>query len=268
MRYLMMALLVMLGADYKSDVEKWRAAEEASLRSNSGWLTLAGLEWLQEGKGRISMPEGAPDFGIFELSNDKVTLHPLDSAPLALRSDADGKPTFIERGSYSITIIERGKRIGVRIRNKNNPALRDFQGMKWFPVKESYRIEARWEAYETPRTVSIVNVLGDVSAEKSTGRAHFQIGASACSLEPVNEGNSLFFIFRDETSGKETYAGGRFLYAEKPKDGVVILDFNKAVNPPCAFTAFATCPLPPSQNRLKVRIEAGEMAPFSHHEPD
>jgi uncharacterized protein (DUF1684 family) len=140
--------------------------------------------------------------------------------------------------------------------------------MKWFPVKEDYRIEARWEAYASARTVSIVNVLGDVSEERSTGRAHFQIGSNQYSLEPVDEGNSLFFIFRDETSGKETYGAGRFLYAEKPKNGVVILDFNKAVNPPCAFTAFATCPLPPSQNRLKVRIEAGEMAPLSHHEPD
>jgi uncharacterized protein (DUF1684 family) len=261
----MLALFLTIGADYKSDVEQWRAAEEASLRSETGWLSLAGLEWLQEGKNRISLPQGAPDFGIFELQNGRVTLHPPDGTPVTLRSDAAGKPTSIERGSYSFTIIERGKRIGVRIRNKNNPALHDFQGMKWFPVKESYRVTARWEAYERPKTISIINVLGDTSEEKSTGRALFQLDGTECSLEPVDQGGRLFFIFRDETSGKETYGGGRFLYADGPKGGMVILDFNKAVNPPCAFTQFATCPLPPSQNRLKVRIEAGEMAPLSHH---
>lgn len=266
MCHILLSPLLILGADYKSEVEKWRAAEEASLRSDTGWLTLAGLEWLQEGTNRISMPKDAPDFGVFELRSGKVTLHPPSAAPLSLTSDAAGKPTSVERGSYSITIIERGRRIGVRIRNRNNPVRHEFRGMQWFPIKESYRITARWEAYQSPKAISIANVLGDVSEERATGRAHFQVGGTECSLEPVDQGRNLFFIFRDETSGKETYGGGRFLYAEMPKDGIVILDFNKAVNPPCAFTAFATCPLPPAQNRLKARIEAGELAPPPHAE--
>ncbi len=120
---------------------------------------------------------------------------------------------------------------------------------------------ARWEAYDQPKTIPIVNVLGDASQEKSSGRARFRIDDKEYTLEPVDQGGKLFFNFRDETSGKESYGAGRFLYADRPADGSVILDFNKAVNPPCAFTAFATCPLPPSQNNLRARIEAGEMAP-------
>ncbi len=264
MRCFFLGLLLAFSADYKSDIERWRAAEEASLRADNGWLTLAGLEWLQQGENRITMPKGAPDFGVFELRDGKVTLHPPDAAPVEMRSDASGRPSVVERDSYSITVIERGKRIGIRIRNKTNPSLREFHGMRWYPVQENYRIVARWEAYEKPKTISIVNVLGDVSEEKSTGRAWFQFQGKEYSLEPVDQGARLFFIFSDETNGKETYGSGRFLYTDRPKEGSVILDFNKAVNPPCAFTPFATCPLPPSQNRLRVRIEAGEQAQPPH----
>jgi uncharacterized protein (DUF1684 family) len=266
MPYFLLALLLAFAADYKSEIEKWRSAEEALLRADTGWLTLAGLEWLQEGESHITLPEGAPDFGIFEWKGAKVILRPPKGAPVEMKSDAAGRPTVIERGNYSISIIERGKRIGVRMRDKNHPALREFQGMKWFPIAESYRIVARWEVYDQAKTIAIVNVLGDVSQEKSSGRAHFRLNGAEYSLEPVDSGSRLFFIFRDETSGKETYGGGRFLYADHPKDGNVILDFNKAVNPPCAFTPFATCPLPPSQNRLKIRIEAGELSPPAHQE--
>lgn len=264
MLYFLLALLLALGSDYKSEIEKWRADQESALRSDSGWLTLAGLEWLQEGRNQIPMPEGAPDFGVFELHGGKVTLHPANAAPVVMRSDSSGNPTVIARDAYSVMIIQRGKRVGVRIRNKNSAVLREFQGMKWFPIQEDFRIIARWEAYPQPRMVSIVNVLGDVNQERSPGRAWFQIHGKEYSLEPVEEGARLFFIFRDETSGKETYGGGRFLYADLPKEGKVFLDFNKAVNPPCAFTVFATCPLPPTQNRLPIRIEAGELAPPPH----
>jgi uncharacterized protein (DUF1684 family) len=259
--HLLLVLLLLLSADYSAEIEKWRAAEDAALRSPTGWLTLAGLEWLKEGENRIAMPEGAPDFGVFELRGGKVTLHPDGAPAVELRSDAAGRPTTIERDGYSITIIERGKRIGVRIRNRNSPGLREFTGMRWFPIQEKYRIAARWEEYDRPKSIPIVNVLGDVSQEKSSGRARFEIDGKEYTLEPVDQGRTLFFNFRDLTSGKETYTAGRFLYADQPSNGSVILDFNKAVNPPCAFTAFATCPLPPSQNSLRVRIEAGELAP-------
>ncbi|MGA2263348.1 MAG: DUF1684 domain-containing protein [Acidobacteriota bacterium] len=261
---LILAVLLAIGADYRSEIEKWRAAEEAALRSETGWLTLAGLEWFQEGENRISLPKGAPDFGIFELRGGKVTLHPPDGAPIEMRPDSSGNPTIFTRDSYSVTVIVRGKRVGLRIRDRNSPGLREFRGMKWYPVQESYRVVARWEAYEQPKMIGIVNVLGDVNQEKSPGRAWFQIQGKEYSLEPVESGRNLFFIFRDATSGKETYGGGRFLYADAAKDGSIILDFNKAVNPPCAFTPFATCPLPPSQNRLPIRIEAGELAPPPH----
>ena len=261
MRGFLLMLLLSFAADYRSEIEKWRAAEEASLRSPAGWLTVVGLEWLQEGDNRISMPEGAPDFGVFTLRGGKVSLRSPGAGPVELRSDATGRPAIIDRGSYSVSIIERGKRIGVRIRDKSSPARREFRGMKWFPIAENYRITARWEAYAQPRSIPIVNILGDASREKSTGRAWFTLQGVECSLEPVDQGGKLFFIFRDQTSGKETYGAGRFLYADPPKGGSVMLDFNKAVNPPCAFISFATCPLPPPQNSLRVRIQAGEMAP-------
>jgi len=263
--WFLLGLLVSQDGDYRRAVEAWRAEQEAFLRSESGWLTLAGLEWLEEGENRIRMPAGAPDFGVFERQGTKVALRPAGGGPRReMETDTAGDPTVLSRDGYSVTIIQRGERIGVRIRNKNAAARTDFPGMRWFPVKEEYRIVARWEPHDPPKLLPIANVLGDVTREKSPGRAVFRLGGKECSLEPVESGRLLFFIFRDGTAGKETYGGGRFLYAERPEKGRVVLDFNKAVNPPCAFTPFATCPLPPRQNRLPVAIAAGELSPGPH----
>jgi uncharacterized protein (DUF1684 family) len=264
MLWLILALQLVTGGAYKHEIDQWRAAEEADLRSETGWLTLAGLAWLHEGENRIPMPEGAPDFGVFELHAGKVTLHPNGGAPVEMKADTSGEPTVIERDGYSVFVIERGRRIGIRIRNRNSKARQEFQGMKWFPVRESWRITARWEPFDPPRTMPVPNVLGDVNEEKTPGRAVFALGGKEYSLQPVDSGKQLFFIFRDETSGRETYGGGRFLYTDKAAGGKVILDFNRAVNPPCAFTPYATCPRPPRQNRLSIRIEAGELAPAHH----
>jgi uncharacterized protein (DUF1684 family) len=167
-------------------------------------------------------------------------------------------------GSRTYTVIERAGRYAVRLKDKESKLRSDFAGMRWFPPRESYRVTARFVSYPRPKTLAIPNVLGSMYPFPSPGYALFRIDGREFRLEPVIEdgGKELFFIFRDQTAGRETYGAGRFLYAELPRDGKVELDFNKAENPPCAFTPYATCPLPPKQNILPVRIEAGELAPL------
>jgi uncharacterized protein (DUF1684 family) len=161
-------------------------------------------------------------------------------------------------------VIERGGRFALRVKDPESARRRSFRGLDWFPVRESYRVTARFVPYEPPKAIPIANVLGTVEPMPSPGYVVFSLNGREFHLDPVLEdpaAKELFFIFRDETAGKQTYPAGRFLYADLPKDGRVVLDFNKAYSPPCAFTSFATCPLPPRQNRLDVRIEAGEKRP-------
>jgi uncharacterized protein (DUF1684 family) len=166
-------------------------------------------------------------------------------------------------GSKTFTVIERSGRYAVRLKDNESKLRSSFAGMRWFPARESYRVNARFVSYPQPKTLAIPNILGSSYPYPSPGYVVFQIDGTEFRLEPViEEGDKeLFFIFRDRTAGKETYGAGRFLYTDLPRDGKVELDFNKAENPPCAFTPYATCPLPPRQNVLPVRIEAGELAP-------
>jgi uncharacterized protein (DUF1684 family) len=185
------------------------------------------------------------------------------SGAVAMQSDTSGAPDVLEMGTLSLNVIERGKRYGIRLKDKNSAVRRGFLGLRWFDVQESYRVEARWVSHRQPKPVRVPNVLGQTEALPSPGYAEFVLGGKAVRLDGVLEdphAEQLFFILRDQTSGKETYGAGRFLYAELPKAGRVMLDFNKAYNPPCAFTPYATCPLPPPQNWMPVRVEAGEMA--------
>jgi uncharacterized protein (DUF1684 family) len=156
-------------------------------------------------------------------------------------------------------VIKRGDRLGVRVKDKQSPALAGFHGLDNYPVEPSWRVEARFEPYSPPKEVPIPNVLGQVTPSPSPGAVVFDWQGKTYRLDAlgsVEEGLSL--IFADQTNGKETYGAGRFLETGPPKDGKVVVDFNRAYNPPCAFTAFATCPLPPAQNRLALRVEAGE----------
>jgi uncharacterized protein (DUF1684 family) len=265
---------------YEKTIETWRAEREAKLKADDGWLTVSGLFWLREGvndfgaapTNDITLPPGsAPEkIGSFELNNGKVTLRVAEGAgvtvndkparELEVRTDTEGKPDLIKAGDLSFTVLKRGERFGVRLKDKNSRARREFSGLRWYPVKESYRITAQFIAYDKPKEVSIINIIGDIEKYKSPGLLKFKLNGQEYALEPVaSSPDRLFIIFRDLTSNKTTYASSRFLYAGKPKDGQVILDFNQAINPPCAFTAYATCPLPPKQNRLNVAIEAGEL---------
>ena len=185
---------------------------------------------------------------------------------IELVSDEKGKPGVIQTGSQTFYLIKREDRFGIRLKDKNSKERAGFTGLKWFPVDQDYKIKAKFEAFDVPKEVLIPNVLGGNFKMKSPGVLRFKLNGKKYALEPVTEEGSdeLFIIFRDATSKGETYGAGRFLYAKRAENGKVILDFNKSENPPCAFTSFATCPLPPPQNRLEVEIKAGEKRYGNH----
>lgn len=271
---------------YRSEVNNWRKQQETELKADDSWLTVAGLYWLKEGpnsfgtdaSNNMVLPAGsAPGkVGTFELRNGVTTLMVFDGVnvtsqgqpvrTIEMQPDTTDAPTSITVGDLTMLVIKRGERYGLRLRDKNSRRRREFKGLRWFPVQESYRVTARFVPHPQPTQLSIPNVLGDVIKMDSPGVLLFKLNGHEYSLEPVGEENKLFIIFRDLTSGKETYPAGRFLYAAAPVNGLVTLDFNKAVNPPCAFTPYATCPLPPKQNRLQVAIKAGEQTYHSAKE--
>jgi uncharacterized protein len=185
---------------------------------------------------------------------------PVTRAPL--RSSAGSSaPDVLALGDLTMQIIERGDRVGVRLKDNRSEARRNFKGLRHFPIKRSFRVTARFVAHPKPVTLTVPSTIDVPQQLPSPGRAEFELAGKKLSLDAVLEDGEkqLLFIFRDETSGKSSYGAGRFLYADLPKDGNMVLDFNRAYSPPCAFTAYATCPLPPPQNRLPVAIDAGEM---------
>src|SRR5712692_1866809 len=268
-------------AVYTKEIEQYRTERLAELKSDSGYLSLIGLFWLKEGENKfgsdpaneIVLPkEKVSRFaGVFVLKNGVVKLEaPANSnitasdkpvASLELKSDADDKPTVLRLGSLSLQIIKRGDKLGVRVKDKDNPARTNFAGIESYPADQKWRLEARFEPYNPPKPMPIVNVLGMESGEESPGSVAFEVDGKAYRLDAIKEKGEpkLFMIFADTTSGKENYPAGRYLYVDPPDpSGRMIIDFNKAYSPPCAFTKFATCPLPPKQNRLPFAIEAGE----------
>jgi uncharacterized protein len=272
--------------DYVHEIEGWRAKREEGLRAPDGWLSVVGLHWLREGTSTIGSAEGSdirlplpapPRVGTIDFTNGKAVIHVAPGvavksqdkpvAELELHSDKGGKPDVLAIGPVSLYVIERGGRHALRVKDAESAQRRRFRGLEWYPVREDLRIRARFTPYDPPKKIPIANVLNTVEPMPSPGYVTFHLGGRRLRLDPVLEepdAKELFFIFKDTTAGKDTYPAGRFLYAEMPKDGQVVLDFNKAYSPPCAFTSFATCPLPPRQNRLDVRIEAGEKKPQGH----
>jgi uncharacterized protein (DUF1684 family) len=179
----------------------------------------------------------------------------------ALKPDSDEDVKF---GAVSMSIIARGGKTGVRLRDPNAETVRNFTGCIWYPIAEKWHVAAKWVAYPQVKKIPITNVLGMTELEDAPGYAEFTLAGQHVRLEPVIEKDQLFFMFKDKTSGATTYGAGRFLYADMPKNGTVDLDFNKAKNPPCVFTAYATCPLPPKQNTMPLALEAGEKK-YGHH---
>jgi hypothetical protein len=274
-------------AGYPAEIEKWRADRLRALTADDGWLTVIALSWLQEGDNRVGsaptsrivLPSGkAPsNLGTIRLSGGSarftvapgvaVTHEGKPVTTIALASDATGGPTILRHGTLSFYLIARGGRLGVRVKDSASGARQRFHGIESFPVRAEWRVRARFDRYEPKKSIPIPNVLGGITQEPSPGALLFSIGGRDYRLDGVEEKGEedLFLIFADQTNGKETYGAGRFLYAARPgADGTTIVDFNKAYNPPCAFTPFATCPLPPPQNRLSIPVEAGEKR-YGHH---
>lgn len=273
---------------YAQEITAWRAEREARLRADDGWLTLAGLFWLAEGPSRLGsaednelrLPASAPAHAAVLLFHQRevsyrlapgVTGATLDGAPApdagTLRTDAQGPPSLLGFGSVTLHVIRRGERFGVRVKDRDSAARRDFKGRDWYPVDAAWRVQARFVPHAEPVFVRVPNVLGQVNDMPSPGDVVFTLDGREVRLTPVledDDAGELFFIFKDATSGKDTYPAGRFLYTPLPQGGNVTLDFNKAYNPPCAFTPYATCPLPPEGNRLTVAISAGEKSAARH----
>jgi uncharacterized protein (DUF1684 family) len=263
-------------AAYVQSFEKWRAEQTTDLKEN--WLSLAGLFWLKPGANafgsdaasRIVFPKGPAHAGEFVLNGKEVTLNLLPGTKATvdgkvvtttkLEPDTSEHVTHVEMGSLRFHVIVRGDRVGVRLLDTDSAAVRNFKGMMFFPLDMNYRLTASWTPGDGKKTIEIPNVLGDVTAQPVPGIAVFKLNGEELKLTAVggDAKNSVFFVFNDLTAKNDTYPGGRFLDTGPIVDGHVVLDFNRAYNPPCAVTPYATCPLAPKENRLAVAIPAGE----------
>ena len=262
MKFLTIPLLA-LAALAADSVEQYRAQREATLKQDDGWLTVVGLFRLKEGDNRvgagepneIALPASAPaHLGKITFSSGKAVYYANGQPGVELKPNTG----IIRTGKVSFFVIKRGVEYFIRVKDNDSQIRRDFTGLKWFPIDPSWNINAKWTPYQSPKTILFDSQNGVKQPMVSPGYATFTRDGKEYTLEPVIEGHELFFIFRDATSNKTTYGAARFLYAEFARNGVVTLDFNKTINPPCAFTPFATCPLPPPQNRLPLAITAGE----------
>ena len=270
---------------YEGEILAWRDERLARLTRPDGWLSLVGLHWITPGQTYVGSARdngtrlalGPPQVGMLSLGKDgsisltvpKGVEVTVDGAPavgrVPLASDADGPPTVVgfNRGDASFVVIKRGDRYGLRVRNALARTRTAFPGLDYFDIDPSFRFTARFEPHPAGKTLDIVNTLGMVEPMANPGRLVFEKDGKAYALEAVDEGDGqLFLIIADRTSGHTTYAASRFLYAAPAgKDGTTVLDFNKAYSPPCAFSAYSTCPMPPPENRLDLAVTAGEKKP-------
>ncbi|HVF72766.1 MAG TPA: DUF1684 domain-containing protein [Chthoniobacterales bacterium] len=266
--------------EYVQSIEKWRVEREMNLKKEDGWLAVAGLFWLKEGTNTVGAGEKfdvrltdnfkGGTFGQIDFHDGKAVLKVESgvdaqadgkaiAGPVELVSDEQGKPTEIRTATQSLFLIKREERFGIRLKDSNSEARRNFAGLQWFPIDETFKVKARLEPGTDTKELKVPNVLGGFFKMKSPGRLKFMLGGKEHSLQAVEEDDgTLFLIFGDQSNDKETYKAGRFLYADKLVNGETVLDFNKAYSPPCAFTPYATCPLPPPGNKLGVEINAGE----------
>lgn len=255
------------------DTAAWRQNHEKDLKADQGWLSVSGLPWLKEGETTIGAAEGntvrvadgPARFGVFVRTGASVELRPEGGTPRVVTP----RDAAFMVGRTFVQLIRRSDLVGLRLWDPQNARKLAFPGLEWFDIKPAYRVRGRFIPNTEKRTVKIANVIGQVNDFVSPGVVEFELDGRKLQLTPVYEtpeNSELFYIFKDGTAGKSTYGAGRFTYSELPdKDGMVTLDFNRAYSPPCAFTDFATCPLPPAQNRLELAIEAGEKDPHKAH---
>lgn len=265
--------------EYLEEIKKWDQRRIERLKAPDGWLNLVGRTWLKPGVNKFG---SAKDNDVV-IESDKVPAYMgefifKDSTVIMKVYDGvniihNGKPvkeivmiddqkkdmTVFEYGTIKWNLIIRGDQYGIRFRDLESPLVKNFKGIDRFPVNEDWKLTAKFEAYNPPKKIFVPNVLGQIEEELSPGAVVFEKDGKQFRIDAIDEGDRLFLIIADETSGEETYGGGRFIYVDKPDSaGNINLDFNKAYNPPCVFTKYATCPLPPEQNYLKLKITAGE----------
>ena len=265
-------------AAYVDEILAWRREKDKALRRRDGWLALAGLHWLAEGSQTAGSSDGAdlrlpasvpPRLGSFEVRHGQVFFRRDRSLPTplegersdgaALRPDDSEDPDFLRAGEVTLVVIQRAGRLGLRVWDNARRERTSFRGRSWFDVDRAWSVQARFEVAPGGRRVVVPNQLGDLTEEPLLGSATFSLAGRAARLQAVPTGDGkLWFLFEDATNGETTYPAGRFLVAEPAEAGLTLLDFNRAYNPPCAFTPYATCPLPPKANRLRMRVEAGE----------
>ena len=264
---------------YEHELAEWRGQRVATLKGPDGWLNLAGLYWLEEGPNSFGAsadndlvaPAGsAPKLGEFLVDNGTVTFRTepgvdvsLDESPVTeilLADDQEKEATLLTSGSLAWTVIRRMDRLGVRLRDYDHPAVTAFAGIESYPTDAKWRLEARFEPYPEPRTIRVPTVVEGLGWEPTVpGTLEFEARGQSLSLEAYRSDDGFLIVFADGTTGGTTYPAGRYLAANLPSDdGTTILDFNKAYNPPCVFSEYATCPLATPRNRLPVAIEAGE----------
>lgn len=265
---------------HKREVESWREERHGRLSQPDGWFSLVGLAWLEEGENTcgsdpasaIRFPGPAPArLGTLVKSGATVVFEPSSGIEVSidgkaqgrttsLVTDAEGEPSLLKWDSMQFYLIDRGGRIGVRIKDSASPALAAFTGIDNYPIDGRWRTEAQFVPYDPPKPITVPNVLGTRSEQPSPGAIELRMAGRTHRLDVLPGGDGEYFVvFGDATNTKETYGGGRFLYvAEADEEGRVVVDFNKAYNPPCVFTPYATCPLPPRQNRLELAVHAGE----------
>ena len=292
MRFLLFAFVVLShlpiarsdeNVPYAEEINTWRALREKRLRADNGWLTLAGRFTLKEGantfgtgkKNDIVFPQalegvGPDSLGTLEVDvvNKAVTLKLVDAVSMVSgdkpftgsrrMGTLTDKRDWVALERLSMHVIERNEKYVLRLADNESPVRNNFPGCVWYPPDETFKVEARFVPYAEEKLLSIVNIIDEVSRQNSPGYAEFRLHGELHRLDAIQDGDGLFIIFKDATAGDTTYPPGRFLDVEKPENEIFTLDFNKSYNPPCAFSAYTTCPLPPRQNILKTRIEAGE----------
>jgi hypothetical protein len=265
----------------QTDFDLWRAKRLKELSAPEGWLSLVGLFWLEPGKNEVGSapdatvhwPQGPDLLGALHWEASGVTWRPAPGCTasvegghepegdggISLDTDEAGKPSLIRLGAMSFFIVEREGRLGVRVRDRAWAEKQPFAGLECHDFDPGWQIEAQWQVLSPPLEMEVPTMIGEIKTVAVLHRAVFRHDGQDYALLPLEEDpDGAFFVFRDGTSGKETYGGGRFLRTEAAQDGRLLLDFNRAYNPPCAFTPFAACPLPPPENRLPFPVAAGE----------
>ena len=255
----------MSASTYEDSIRAWQNQRDAGLRADDGWLTLVGLFWLKPGDNTIGsaasndfvLPKGSapPKVGRIHLEGGAITFTGGDGISRSLSYDEE-KPDVVHAGTVSLYVIKRGGKFAVRAKDSASPVLKNFRGMTYFPVNPKLRFEAKF--IPDRKMIPVRNVLEQTDQEESPGIVEFTYRGQQYSLRPIYEGKTLFFLFKDPTNKSETYQAGRMLNTPLPANGKVDLDFNHSYNPPCTFTPFATCPLPPKENTLPFPVNAGE----------